>query len=140
LKEAYQPEEELPTRPATESSHKAKMSIEFDYLQEYGTTVTVENDIDRYFYSPGVNFVLKEKECQVQWISNWWAVHKQEFPLMFAVARDYLPIPGAEVDVERLFNIARDTLGLRRTAMSAETLRALILLKDCLRREKAGQV
>jgi hypothetical protein len=31
---------------------------------------------------------------------------------MFAVARDYLPILGAEVDVERLFNIARDILGL----------------------------
>jgi hypothetical protein len=31
---------------------------------------------------------------------------------MAAITRDYLPIPGAEVDVERLFNIARDVLGL----------------------------
>jgi hypothetical protein len=31
---------------------------------------------------------------------------------MSTVARDYLPIPGAEVDVERLFNIARNILGL----------------------------
>ena len=59
---------------------------------------------------------------------------------MFAVARDYLPIPGAEVDVERLFNIARDILGLRRIAMSSGTLRTLILLKDHIRREVAGQV
>ena len=49
---------------------------------------------------------------------------------MFQVTRDYLPIPGAEVNVERLFNIAREILGLRRTSMSAETLRALVLLKD----------
>jgi hypothetical protein len=59
---------------------------------------------------------------------------------MFQVARDYLPIPGAEVDIKRLFNIAREILGLRRTLMSVETLRALVLLKDYIRREAAGQV
>jgi hypothetical protein len=59
---------------------------------------------------------------------------------MFAVIRNYLLIPGAEVDVERLFNIARDILGLRQMAMSSGTLRALILLKDFIRREVAGQV
>jgi len=111
-----------------------------DFIQEYGSAVTANDDIERYFNSPRVNFVLNEKECQVQWVLNWWKEHKQEFPLMFAVARDYLPIPGAEVDVERLFNIARDILGLRRMSMSAETLRALILLKDYMRREADGQV
>jgi len=59
---------------------------------------------------------------------------------MFAIARDYLLIPGSEVDVERLFNIARQILGLRRMSMGAETLRSLILLKDYLRRLEAGQV
>jgi hypothetical protein len=59
---------------------------------------------------------------------------------MYAVARDYLPIPGAKVDVERLFNIAREILGLRRALINAETLRALILLKDYIRRIAARQV
>jgi len=59
---------------------------------------------------------------------------------MFQVTRDYLPIPGAEVNVERLFNIVREILGLRRISMSVETLRALVLVKDYLRREAAGQV
>jgi hypothetical protein len=59
---------------------------------------------------------------------------------MFAVARDYLLILGAEVDVERLFNITRNILGLRRMLMSAETLRALILLKDYLRCAEVSQV
>jgi hypothetical protein len=31
---------------------------------------------------------------------------------MFVVARDYLPILGSEVDVKRLFNVARDILRL----------------------------
>ncbi len=59
---------------------------------------------------------------------------------MFQVARDYLPIPGAEVDVERLFNIAKQILGLRRGSMAAETLRALILVKDHIRRGVTGEV
>jgi hypothetical protein len=41
---------------------------------------------------------------------------------MFIIARDYLPIPGAEVDVERLFNVTRDILGLRRTSLGVEIL------------------
>jgi hypothetical protein len=59
---------------------------------------------------------------------------------MFQVVRDYLPIPRAEVDVKRLFNITREILGLRRALMAAETLRALILLKDYTCRKAAGQV
>jgi hypothetical protein len=49
---------------------------------------------------------------------------------MFTVARDYLPIPGAEVDVKRLFSITRDILGLYQSLIGAETLTALILVKD----------
>jgi len=139
LKDAYQPEQQLPDRPLN-NKEKIELSMEMDFLQEYGSAITNEDDIERYFNTPQVNFVLNEKECQVKWVLNWWAAHKQEYPLMFAVARDYLPIPGAEVDVERLFNIARDILGLRRMAMSSGTLRALILLKDHMRREVAGQV
>ncbi|KAH8794283.1 hypothetical protein F5882DRAFT_289140, partial [Hyaloscypha sp. PMI_1271] len=63
-----------------------------------------------------------------------------EYPLIFVVTRDYLLIPGVEVDIERLFNIARDILGLRRIVISPGTLRALILLKDYIRREVASQV
>jgi hypothetical protein len=57
---------------------------------------------------------------------------------MFIITRDYLPISGAEVDIKRLFNIIRDILGLRRTLLGADTLRALILVKDYLRYKKLG--
>lgn len=59
---------------------------------------------------------------------------------MFQAARDYLVIPGSEVNVERLFNMARDILGLRRMSMTASTMRALIMLKDAIRRTLAGQI
>jgi hypothetical protein len=139
MKEAYLPEEQLPERLAS-NNQQAKMDLEFDFLQEYGSTIIAENDIDRYFDTPLVKFVLNKKEYQVQWILNWWAAHKQKFPLMFVVTRDYLPIPGIEVDIKRLFNITRNILGLRCISMSTETLRALILLKDYLRRLEVSQV
>jgi hypothetical protein len=39
------------------------MDLEFDFLQEYGSTIIAEDDIDRYFDIPSVKFVLNEKEC-----------------------------------------------------------------------------
>ena len=60
--------------------------------------------------------------------------YKAEFLLIFAVACDFLLILRAKVNVKQLFNIARDILGLRRMSISAKTLRALILLKDYIRR------
>jgi hypothetical protein len=51
---------------------------------------------------------------------------------MAAAARDYLAVPAAEVDVERLFNSGRDLLGLRRWSLSNETMRKLLILKDSL--------
>jgi hypothetical protein len=44
-----------------------------------------------------------------------------------------LPIPGSEVDVERLFNTGRNILGIRRFSMTGDTLRMMIMLKDSLR-------
>ena len=62
MKEAYLPKEQLPERVASDSQ-QAKMDLEFDFLQEYGSTITAEDDINRYFDSPLVKFVLNEKEC-----------------------------------------------------------------------------
>ena len=51
---------------------------------------------------------------------------------MTAAARDYLTIPGAEVDVERLFNSGRDLLDLQRWSLNSKTMRKLLILKDSL--------
>jgi hypothetical protein len=51
---------------------------------------------------------------------------------MAAAARDYLVIPASKVDIERLFSIRRDILGVRRWSMNAETIGILIILRDVL--------
>jgi hypothetical protein len=48
---------------------------------------------------------------------------------MAKAARDYLPIPSAELGIEREFSNARDVLGLRRHRLNAETMRWLMLLR-----------
>ena len=65
-------------------------------------------DIDRYLDTPPIVFKLSKSDNQTQWILNWWDGNKYEFPCMAQAARDYLPIPASEVDVERLFNVGRD--------------------------------
>jgi hypothetical protein len=45
-------------------------------------------------------------------------------------ARDLLAIPCAEVDVERLFSKGRDILGIRRMALSADTMKIVMLLRS----------
>jgi hypothetical protein len=67
-------------------------------------------------------------------VLNYWGANQYEFPLIAQAARRYLAIPGSEVDVERLFNVGRDVLGIRRYSMNAETLGPLGLLKDSHRR------
>jgi hypothetical protein len=57
-----------------------------------------------------------------------------QYPVMSRVARDYLPIPPAEVDCERLFSTSHDLLGLRRHTMTPETMKGVLLVRDWYRR------
>lgn len=52
---------------------------------------------------------------------------------MARVAGEILAIPTSEVNCKRLFSKGRDLLGIRRYAMSRETMRIIILLKGALR-------
>ena len=86
------------------------------------------SDIARYLSSDVVEFDEKKRDG----LYIWWRGHLDEYPRMAAAARDYLAVPAAEVDVERLFNSGRDLLGLRRWSLSSESMRKLLILKDSL--------
>jgi hypothetical protein len=51
---------------------------------------------------------------------------------MARAAREILAIPASEVDCERLFGQAKDLLGIRRYAITGETIRVMMLLKCAL--------
>ena len=90
-------------------------------------SLPVMSDIDRYFDTPRVRLI---NTSDPQRLCNWWRLHREEFPQMAAAARDYLAIPASEVAVERLFNVGRDILGIRRHSIIGETIRTLMLPKD----------
>lgn len=98
------------------------------------TTTAPVSDIDRYLDSPVVNW---DGDEDPNWVLKWWQANEKLYPLMSKVARDYLPIPPAEVDVERLFNKGRDLLGLRRHSMLPETMRAVMFARYEYRRQNS---
>jgi hypothetical protein len=136
LKATYPPEPEL---PANEQNDIYK-SLEYRFMLPYQAESTVEDfDIDSYLNTPRIKYKNKPQDDQTKWLLSWWNANKMEFPCMAQAARDYLCVPASEVDIERLFNVGRDILGIRRFSMSGETLRTMILLKDALRMQESRQ-
>ena len=136
LKVIYPPEPEF----SPNEENDIYKSLEYRFMAPYYIDITTDDfDIDRYLDSPRIKYKNKLQDDQTRWILSWWNANKSEFPCMAQAARDYLPIPSSEVDIERLFNVGRDILGIRRFAMSGNTMRTMILLKDALRMREAGQ-
>ncbi|KAH8799135.1 ribonuclease H-like domain-containing protein [Xylogone sp. PMI_703] len=132
LHEQYQYSSPEPALPAISPTLLEPQSLEsrmFSKLQPQAPPVFV-SDIDRYFDTPAIPLPHVLAKGHDNWLLSWWNGHKEEYPCMAQVARHYLPIPGSEVSVERLFSGGRDLLGLRRHRMNAETMRILMLLRD----------
>jgi hAT family C-terminal dimerisation region/Domain of unknown function (DUF4413) len=90
----------------------------------------ITSDIDTYLDSPPVSWSHRLiEDGDPEWVLKWWKANTFQYPLMSQAVRDYLPVPSAEVGIERVFSGGRDVLGLRRHSMSAETMRWLMLLK-----------
>ncbi len=83
---------------------KRKKGLDFELLEECRTYVTYDDDIDRYFNTDVVGFTATTRDQYTVWVLNWWNNNKAEFPCMATAARDYLAIPSAQVDIERLFS------------------------------------
>lgn len=75
LKDTY-PVEAPESRPLASSSSQHR-SLEYEFLEEYADSPNdaPSNDIDKYFNSDPIRFVLNEGEDQTQWLLNWWAAH-----------------------------------------------------------------
>ncbi|QRV98020.1 AC transposase [Ceratobasidium sp. AG-Ba] len=66
----------------------------------------------------------------------WWRINAERFPRLAAMARDFLCIPGTSVAVERVFNVGRDVISLRRASLNAETIRMLMTYRAGIVLEK----
>jgi hypothetical protein len=124
-KEGESPQPGVSRRSTPETTRNNVESRMLQRLQP--PTQPFVSDINRYFDSPRVSII---DTTDPDWLCNWWRIHKDEMPQMAAAARDYLAIPASEVAVERLFNTARDILGVRRFSMKGDTIRMLMLMND----------
>jgi hypothetical protein len=120
----------------TDNNRTAYTSINssLDALQALFAHINQDNeselDADLYFKTPVVKHRRTNGEDDLDWILNWWQSHEAEYPIMSQVARDYLAIPASEVDVERLFSISRDLIGLQRHSLSIDPMRAIMMIKS----------
>lgn len=60
----------------------------------------------------------------------WWIGRAAMWPKLSRMALDILTIPGSAVAVERVFSGGRDTISIRRASLKADTIRALMIIKQ----------
>jgi hypothetical protein len=61
--------------------------------------------------------------------------NRMEFPMLFSIAMDYLPIQATSVPCERVFSSAKDTDTAKRNRISPVLMEALQMLKYSLKKE-----
>jgi hAT family C-terminal dimerisation region len=63
-------------------------------------------------------------------------INKAEFPTLFEIALDYLPIQASSVPCERVFSSAKETDTLKRNRIHPVLMEALQTLKFSLKKER----
>jgi hypothetical protein len=63
-------------------------------------------------------------------------INKMEFPTLFAIALDYLPIQASSVPCERVFSSAKETNTVKHNRIHPVLMEALQTLKFSLKKER----
>lgn len=87
------------------------------------------DEVEKYLSLP------KEDECNPL---MWWCTHKEAFPSLSEMAKDYLAIQSTSVSCEQAFSIAGLTVSKLRNRLDPKTSRTLLCLKSWIS-EKIGQ-
>ncbi|SJL09148.1 uncharacterized protein ARMOST_12524 [Armillaria ostoyae] len=85
-------------------------------------------ELEEFMYSKPVNRALCED------IIAWWGIHQDEYPVLSAMACDYLAVPGSSTSLECAFSYAERTdSDPRRRNLGAEKFGTLQRLKGAYR-------
>ena len=69
-------------------------------------------------------------------VLSWWRSKAAKFPVLSAMARDFLAIPLSTVSSESAFSLGGRILGDHRSSLAPEMLEALVCGKDWLYKTK----
>ena len=118
--------------PSTTPKKKVSHLQQFRKLVKERTgkqgTITEDNptdaiaEIERYLSEGRVGDAVNELE--------WWALQKDEFPILRAIARDWMAVPASSVPCEQMFSIAGNTITKNRNCLAPETAEALLCLNS----------
>ncbi|CAG8622584.1 10339_t:CDS:2 [Ambispora gerdemannii] len=60
---------------------------------------------------------------------DWWRIRKNDYPILYRLARKYLGISGTSVPSERLFSDVGNQILAKRTSLDPQLVREIIFLK-----------
>ena len=107
----------------------------------------IVNELDEFYKLPREDF----DSCKPL---EWWLGRRSQFPNLYRLVCDIFSIPGtfimayqfleliltpslcttgSAIAVERIFSGGHDTISLRRASLIPDTIRVLMLVKNCLR-------
>ena len=96
--------------------------------------ITKVDEMSRYFKSATVSFEAKNnRKHQAASLLGWWEDHSKEFPILSAMAKEYLALMPASVSSERSFSIAELTISDTRSRLHPDTAKELLCLKSWFR-------
>ncbi|EEB91014.1 hypothetical protein MPER_10700, partial [Moniliophthora perniciosa FA553] len=104
--------------------------------EDLKTEVAKAKESLRFHYNPTEELLGNPLQNVI--LSTGWTARRARYPALSRCALTLLAIPGSAVAVERVFSGGRDTVGIRRSSLKAETIRTLMLLKHHLRLTQAN--
>ncbi|XP_034586733.1 zinc finger BED domain-containing protein RICESLEEPER 2-like [Setaria viridis] len=106
---------------------KRRLEQEFaEYRHQRRGTWIEKSELDAYLDEPPVR---TDENFE---ILTWWKTNSNKYPVLSAMARDFLAIPLSTVSSESAFSLSGRILSDNRSSMTPETLEALVCCKDWL--------
>jgi hypothetical protein len=126
IERPHEPSNQLQTFNRLDArAHLRSLAVKF-----CSTTQSVSsNELERYLSLP------QDEDCDPL---IWWKSYQKTFPILSAMAKDYLAIQSTSVSCEQAFSIAGLTISKVRNRLNPETARALLCLKSWIT-EKIGE-
>ena len=81
-----------------------------------------KDELKEYLALPQIKHKLKSLYKSEQQVNNWWLQHREQFPNLEVMARQYLGCPATSASVERLFSKVGVAFSAKRKNSEAETL------------------
>jgi len=106
---------------------KRRLEQEFaEYRNRRRGTRIEKSELDAYLEEP---LVRPDERFE---ILTWWKTNSNKYPVLSAMARDFLAIPLSTVSSESAFSLSGRILSDNQSSMKSETLQVLVCCKDWL--------